>query len=124
MTVATDTEAVAPSAHRAGRHRSEAVDRGILEATIALLRDHGYEGLTMLAVIERAGVSSASLYRRWGSKQALVVAALESLTVENATADTGSLAGDLTALAERSARVLDEYGPLFGRLTSELHGND
>ena len=77
----------------------------------------------MLAVIERSGVSSASLYRRWRTKQALVVAALESLTVDVFDCDTGTLRGDLAAFAVRTAKVLAEHGPLLARLTSELNGN-
>src|SRR5204862_7551169 len=124
MTAAPSVVADQRTPGRAGRHRSEAVDRVILEAALALLREHGYEGLTMLAVIERAGVSSASLYRRWRTKQALVVAALESLSVDVFACDTGTLAGDLGAFASRSAKVLAEHGPLLARLTSELNGNE
>ena len=117
------TAAATATAGRAGRHRSEAVDRVILEAALAVLREHGYEGLTMLGVIERAGVSSASLYRRWRTKEELVTAALESITIDVVTDDTGSLAGDLASLAHRTAEVFEEHGALFGRLSSELYGN-
>src|SRR5437879_330140 len=118
----TDVEQRPPA--RAGRHRSEAVDRVILDGALTLLREHGYDGLTMLAVIERAGVSAASLYRRWRTKQALVVAALGSLSVDVFACDTGTLAGDLGAFAQRTAKVLAEHGPLLARLTSELNGNE
>src|SRR5438270_13457897 len=93
------------TAGRVGRHRSEAADRVIIDAALAVLREHGFEGLTMLGVIERAGVSSASLYRRWRTKEELVIAALESVTVDEVTDDTGSLAGDLAAFAQRTAKV-------------------
>jgi AcrR family transcriptional regulator len=119
---APSTEQRTPA--RAGRHRSEVVDRVILDAALGLLREHGYEALTMLGVIERSGVSSASLYRRWRTKQALVVAALESLTVDAFPCNTGTLAGDLGAFAQRTAKVLAENGPLLARLTSELNGSE
>jgi AcrR family transcriptional regulator len=126
--VATATAAPEADAARApsrgGRHRSEAVDRVILDAALALLREHGYEAFTMLGVIERAGVSSASLYRRWHTKQDLVVAALGSLALDTFAVDTGTLTGDLAAFAQRSAKVLVEHGPLLGQLTSELHGHE
>jgi AcrR family transcriptional regulator len=109
---------------RGGRHRSEAVDRVILDAALALLRDHGYEAFTMLGVIERAGVSSASLYRRWHTKQDLVVAAVGSLALDTFAVDTGTLTGDLDAFAQRSAKVLEEHGPLLGQLTGELQGHE
>ncbi len=61
---------------RPGRQRSEAADQAILGATLDLLALDGYGGMTMAAVIARSGVSSATLYRRWPTKQELVVAAL------------------------------------------------
>ena len=79
----------------AGRPRSHAADDAILAATLDLLRTHGYSALTMAAVIDRARVSSATLYRRWATKHALVVAALATLQSEPVGTDTGSLAGDL-----------------------------
>src|SRR5690349_16266452 len=119
-TTATPVVDTARAPGRGGRHRSEAVDRVILDAALAVLREQGYEAFTMLAVIERAGVSSASLYRRWHTKQDLVVAALGSLALDTFAVDTGTLAGDLNAFAQRSAKVLEEHGPLLGQLTSEL----
>ena len=80
---------------RSGRPRSHAADEAILSATLDLVREHGYGGLTMSAVIERAGVSSATLYRRWSTKHDLVVAALDKVRPEPTASDTGSLAGDL-----------------------------
>jgi AcrR family transcriptional regulator len=95
------TGAAAPV--RCGRPRSQLADDAILTATLDVLREKGYGGLTVAAVIERAGVSSATLYRRWPAKQDLVAAALASLTPELIATDTGTLAGDLAAFLERIA---------------------
>jgi AcrR family transcriptional regulator len=92
---------------RTGRPRSRAANDAILAATLDLLREHGYGGLTMSAVIERAGVSSATLYRRWATKQDLVLAALESMRPEPTSTDTGSLAGDLRAFLRRTSGAID-----------------
>jgi len=81
-----------------GRHRSAAADEAILAATLDLLTERGYGGLTMISVIDRAGVSSATLYRRWPTKHDLVVAALASVVPSSVDTDTGTLAGDLAAL--------------------------
>ena len=64
---------------RPGRQRSEAAGELILATTLDCLREYGYAGLTMAGVIERAGVSSATLYRRWATKPELVAAAVEFL---------------------------------------------
>src|SRR3954469_20577088 len=96
MTAATAATA-GEAAVRSGRRRSQAADDAILAATLDLLREHGYGGLTMSSVIERAGVSSATLYRRWATKQDLVLAALETMRPEPTSTDTGSLVGDVRA---------------------------
>jgi len=90
---------MAPSAtgtrNRPGRQRSEAADQAILSATLDVLATDGYGGLTMAAVIARSGVSSATLYRRWDTKQDLVAAALASMHPAITPIDTGSLDGDV-----------------------------
>jgi AcrR family transcriptional regulator len=88
---------------RPGRQRSEAAAEAILSATLDVLVETSYAGLTVAAVIERAGVSSATLYRRWTTKQDLVAAAVASLEPEPMDTDTGSLGGDLTAFAKNVA---------------------
>ncbi len=94
----TETAAVASETVKArpGRQRSQAADDAILTATLDALAAEGYGGLTMSAVITAAGVSSATLYRRWPTKQQLVAAALASLHSAVVDIDTGSLEGDIT----------------------------
>jgi AcrR family transcriptional regulator len=61
-----------------GRPRSAEADRAILRATVDLLADEGYGGVTMEGVAARAGVGKATVYRRWASKSALVVDAMSA----------------------------------------------
>lgn len=85
-----------------GRPRAVAVDRAILEATLALLAEHGYADLVLTAVATRAGVSTATLYRRWTSKAPLVLDALRTLILTVPIPDTGDTRADLVAfLTER-----------------------
>jgi AcrR family transcriptional regulator len=105
---------------RPGRQRRAAADAAILDATLALLRDRGYEALTMAAVIENAGVSSATLYRRWTAKSELVAAAVASLVPdEPAGIDTGSLEGDVAAFVREVAGAIKARGHM-----AELLGGD
>lgn len=63
-----------------GRPRSEAVSRSIVEATLDLIAEHGaVADVSVEAVAERSGVSKATIYRRWPSKEALVAAAVDSI---------------------------------------------
>ena len=69
----------------------------ILEATLEVLAEVGYDRLTMDAVATRAKASKATLYRRWNGKVSLVIDALHHHQQEAAAVavDTGSLRGDL-----------------------------
>jgi AcrR family transcriptional regulator len=73
-------------------------EREILDATLDVLADVGYDRLTMDAVASRAKASKATLYRRWSTKQALVVDSVCSQKSSAPVPDTGSLRGDLVAL--------------------------
>jgi AcrR family transcriptional regulator len=74
-------------------------EQAILDATLEVLAEVGYDRLTMDAVAARAKASKATLYRRWTGKATLVVEALHhSKGVEEAP-DTGSLRGDLLAIS-------------------------
>jgi len=70
----------------------------ILEATLQVLQDVGYDRLTMDAVALRAKASKATLYRRWNSKLRLVIDALLTTKSTPVVPDTGSLRGDLEQL--------------------------
>jgi AcrR family transcriptional regulator len=81
-----------------GRPRSEEAHRAILAAVIELLPEHGLKGLTIEAVAAHAGVGKTTIYRRWDTKNDLIVEALQHLRPPGAPPDTGSLAGDLEAV--------------------------
>ncbi|MEQ6902346.1 TetR/AcrR family transcriptional regulator [Nocardioides sp. YIM 152588] len=70
----------------------------ILDATVQILAEVGYDLLTMDAVATRAKASKATLYRRWNGKPALVLDAILSQKERHDLPDTGSLRGDLLAL--------------------------
>jgi AcrR family transcriptional regulator len=81
-----------------GRPRSEEAHRAILAAVIELLPEHGLKGLTIEAVAAHAGGGKTTIYRRWDTKNDLIVEALQHLRPPGAPPDTGSLAGDLEAV--------------------------
>lgn len=72
----------------------------LFAAVLDLVREVGYEALTMDAVAARAHTSKATLYRQWRSKPELVATALARCErVSLADIDTGSLAEDLRHMA-------------------------
>lgn len=108
---------------RAGRPRSPAADAAIRDATLDLLRTEGYANLTMAGVAATAGVSTATLYRRWHSKLDLVVHVLQALAEDWPVPDTGSLEGDCRALLDMLAARLSSTGPIMRGLVSEFTHN-
>jgi AcrR family transcriptional regulator len=63
---------------RIGRPRPAATDRLILDATIALMTEGGASAATVDAIAERSGCAKTTIYRRWPSRDALI---LDSLRV-------------------------------------------
>jgi AcrR family transcriptional regulator len=114
---------VAASAVR-GRPRSSEADLAIQRATMDLLLEEGYEGLTMAGVAQRAGVSTATLYRRYQSKEDLVVGAIAGMKDDVVPAETGRLADDIRAMAcEGCASFEREGGRLIKSLIGEVQRN-
>ncbi|HKY68694.1 MAG TPA: TetR/AcrR family transcriptional regulator [Acidimicrobiales bacterium] len=94
-----------------GRPRSAECTEAILDTAADLLDEIGYESLTMQAVAERAGVSMATIYRRWPTKSALFADAIERLDPLAALPDTGNPHDDLRAAMRFYARTLVEQEP-------------
>ena len=69
---------------------------------------NGIEGVTFEDVAARSGVAKTTLYRHFGSKQAMVVEAARSCFVVHATPDTGDLAEDLRIIFEQGKQVEEE----------------
>ena len=87
---------VAPRAP--GRPRDARADAAILDATLRLVGSVGLGGLTMDAVAATAGVSKATIYRRWASKEALVLDAWMACFTDDTIPDTGRLELDLVSI--------------------------
>lgn len=84
---------------RGGRPRDPSRDGVIRAAILRLLGEVGYGALTMDAVASEAGVGKATIYRRWRTKEELVVDTVSELNaVEAEPVDTGSVEGDLRAV--------------------------
>jgi AcrR family transcriptional regulator len=87
--------------HRRGRPRSEAAERAILEAVVALLEEGVPLGALSIERIARtAGVGKATIYRRWQGKEELFVDVLREIEPPAAALPGTSALDDLTAILE------------------------
>ena len=93
-----------------GRPRSEEADQAILDATLRMLGTRGVAGTTIEGVAAEAGVGKTTIYRRWPTKTGLILAALSNIVPQGEPPDTGTLAGDMAALAETQRRRLAGSG--------------
>ena len=83
-----------------GRPRSAIADEAIREAAVDLFAERGFEGFSVEDVADRAGVSKATVYRRYPSKVDLVVEAASCLAADEIRfPDTGNLRDDVRGLA-------------------------
>lgn len=118
---------IAPAASPRGRPRDPSVDRAIADTALRLLADHGFDGFTMEAIAAGAGISKATLYRRFASREDVLRAALTMLNDD---------LPDLVDILEREGlraalvRIVDELrvrtpdslaGRLWLRLMTERH---
>ncbi|MER6468950.1 TetR/AcrR family transcriptional regulator [Streptomyces collinus] len=98
----------------------------LYEAVLDLLREVGYDALTMDAVAARTRSSKATLYRQWGGKAELVAKAVRH-GKPGAFADdidTGSLKGDLHALTLRADDCeMEQNSALMRGLAMATHSN-
>jgi AcrR family transcriptional regulator len=90
----------------AGRPRDERLDGAILEATVRLLEQRGYQDLALTAVADAAGTTTAAIYRRWTSKSDLVMHAVFRTSGDDVVADTDDLENDLTTMVRWSVEKL------------------
>jgi AcrR family transcriptional regulator len=93
-----------------GRPRSVEADQAILHATLRMLGTQGVAGTTIEGVAADAGVGKTTIYRRWPTKTDLILAAISDLVPTGDPPDTGSMAGDMAALAETQQRRLADSG--------------
>jgi AcrR family transcriptional regulator len=88
-----------------GRPRSDRSHQAILQATLELLAEVGFETMSIEAISVRAKVGKTTIYRRYTSKEELVADAIESIREEIVLPDTGNLHSDIDELIQNAAQI-------------------
>jgi len=123
-----ETQVIDAEPVRLGRKRDHTRDAEIMDAALSVLAEEGYEGMTIDMVAARAKAGKATVYRRWASKEELVidsVACMKQIDLDPASLpDTGTLKGDLLAMIkprtiEESDRKLRVMAGLMSMLAKD-----
>ena len=118
------TEEMAGKSGRPSGVRAEARQQVILDAALELVKEVGYDRLSMDALAERAHAGKATIYRHWSGKAEVVVEAIRRRKCDNAipVADTGSLRNDLvTTLGCMNASMSADDSAILVGLLSTMH---
>ncbi|HTX12484.1 MAG TPA: TetR/AcrR family transcriptional regulator [Solirubrobacteraceae bacterium] len=100
-----------------GRARDPRLDEAIAVATRALVVELGFGGLTIEAIAHRAGVSRATVYRRWPNLDALLAHVLRVVVREIPIPDRGHVRDDLIEILGDQLRFIQrEAGKLYPSL--------
>jgi AcrR family transcriptional regulator len=107
---------------RSGRPRSAEADTAILAATVDLFVELGFDGMSVEAVAARAGVGKTTIYRRWPTKDDLVVEAVGHLAPNHQMVDTGNTRDDLRTVIGNAFRFITttKAGAALPRMAGEI----
>jgi AcrR family transcriptional regulator len=90
---------------RSGRPRSIQSHQAMLQSTLELLAEVGFDRMSIEAIAAHAGVGKTTIYRRYASKEELVADAIESVREEMVIPNTGNLPEDIEALIQNAAQI-------------------
>jgi AcrR family transcriptional regulator len=117
-----------PKVMRRPGGRSDRVLKQVVEATTAIITEHGVRGVTVEAVASRSGISRTTIYNRWRTPELLMLEALRLVVSPTASPvrDTGSFRGDLRALLADIAVYLQSKDgkALFNAVFLQAHNVD
>jgi AcrR family transcriptional regulator len=104
-----------------GRPRRASASTAIVDATLELLAERGFQAATIEAIAARAGVGRNTIYRRWSSKEELIADALQELISDLDIREKGD---DVYVLLLEWIRDLARvFGdPLYGRILPAVLG--
>jgi AcrR family transcriptional regulator len=98
-----------------------ATDATVFDAALTVLADRGYSGATTRAIAKAAGINEVTLFRRYGDKRRLILAAIHAEMQRLAVGLTvpGNLEADLLGVVDYYARLYQHRNGLVGTLVLE-----
>jgi AcrR family transcriptional regulator len=117
----TTTSGSEQGIRKPGRPRSAQAHKAILNSTLELLAEEGFQGLSIEEVAARAGVGKTTIYRRWSSKEELVIDAIHAVQVNLSMVDTGNFRNDLVTLFKTAYQSMMAR-PLLEQLVVKIIG--
>ncbi len=118
----TTTSGPEQGIRKPGRPRSAQAHKAILDATLELLAEEGFQGLSIEAVAAKAGVGKTTIYRRWPSKDELVIDAIREVQIDLSMVDTGNFRNDLVTLLKTAYQGMMAHS-LLGQLAIKFIGD-
>ena len=108
-----------------GRPRDRSIDLRIVEATLNVVAERGIGGAAMDEIAQRSGVSKATIYQRWPSKEALCIDAVRRSEVLAGQPDTADPRTDCVRLLQAVAGgdSPERSASLFSRILAETRAN-
>ncbi len=103
-----------------GRPRSEKARKAVMRSTLELLRQVGFNELTIEAVAARAGVGKATIYRWWPNKAELVIEAFASLVGRELGFNTSGPV--LAAIHDQMRRWVPIFHSPLGQIVATVIG--
>jgi AcrR family transcriptional regulator len=103
-----------------GRPRRASAGTAIVDATLELLAERGFQATTIEAIAARAGVGRNTIYRRWTSKEELIADALLALTADIDIHEGDDVYALLLEWIRDFVRVFGD--PLYGRILPVVLG--
>jgi len=102
------------------RRRDPEIDRLVRAAAPAVYTESGWHGFTYEAVARRAGVGKPALYRRWSSREELLVHTFDT-SIYPIARDCGSLSGDVRDYAEQWIAYFND--PYLAKANNQLRAD-
>jgi AcrR family transcriptional regulator len=97
-------------------------DATMFDAALAVLAERGYAGATTRRIAEAAGINEVTLFRRFGDKRQLILAAIHadiSRLADNGLTTTGDIEADLIRVVEYYSDIYQHRNGLVGTLLLE-----